>query len=117
MGDIHALACKSVSFTVSVSPPSVPANTGQLLALNFEGVSLLAKDVVMWAKSSSACTASTNFTTASTTNPTQYSSSAIVTSSGSIMSFDFGKSLQGNSLMLCVKRGTAVYKLTGTTIL
>jgi len=115
--DVHALTCKSVSFTVSVSPPSVPANTGQLLALNFEGVSLLAKDVVMWAKSSSECTASTNFTTASTTNPTQYSSSAIVTSSGSIMSFDFGKSLQGNTLMLCVRRDTTVYKLTGTTIL
>jgi hypothetical protein len=119
--EIYGLECKSVSFAVTVSPPSVPANDEQFLALSFNGVSLLADDEVMWTSTDATCDTTTNFTTASTDNSFYYSSSAKVVASDAVLSFNFDKSMQGNTLVLCVKRDVGgvntVYKLLGTTIL
>jgi hypothetical protein len=119
-GVSHTLGCITVAFDVAVAPSSVPGNTGQLVQLSFSGGTLAQGDIVMFAHPQFACSSSVNFTTAHTTSPTGYSSSATVGASGAFLSFDMDgmHTSQNVDAVLCVydtASGT-VFSVPGATI-
>jgi len=119
-GEIHTLSCVTVGFDVSVAPASVPSNTGQLVQLSFAGGTLAQGDIVMFVHPQFACSSSVNFTTAHTTSPTGYSSSATVGASGAFLSFDIDgmQTTQDVDAILCVydTASGAVFSVPSATV-
>lgn len=114
-----SMSCVTVAFDVSVSPITVPSNTGQLLTLGYPGGTLVAGDQVLFVHPNSRCDTSVDFVNAHTTNSAEYSSSATVGASGAVLSFDFDgmRTSEDISAFLCVKSGTDVFGLPSITTL
>jgi hypothetical protein len=111
--------CLSVGFEVTLSPESVPANSGQLVAVTFDEQMLSAGDEVMFVAKGKSCDSTTpTFSTARATQQAlpYYSSHATIVNSGDALTFDFSGMTAGIQTRLCVNSSGTIFSLSSSTL-
>lgn len=110
----HMFSSVVVKFgDVTISPASVPANDGQLVKLTYPGASLVAGNTVLFHHPTATCNVA-----AFSSDSTSYSSSATVTLSGDVLTFDFTGmySVQDFDAKLCVRTSSTTVLSLPVTI-
>lgn len=102
----YAMACLSLNTGVfTVSPPHVPANDGQIVELEFDGVPFESGDLILWAAADVACPAADHAQWAATSASVHFSTADEAGQSTQAREFSFaGMATDGDAaLKLCVR--------------
>lgn len=115
--DPYELSCVEVDFVVTADPNHAPANDGQIISLNWDGVALKTGDEVYWKVPGAECVATNN----PLVNTSSYSNFITVGSSGSLGVFNFTNMRYGADvvLTLCVDSlgaNTNVFEYAATNL-